>query len=275
MAVPLPPTDFVELTVAAAPQGWGGYLPDFLCLIRESLSGQLNPSFLIGRVGGSMPTYDLGPWFDENSNEWWWFDPTTGQYQPGEQGSAIGTIAMWGGQTDQNFPTNWLLCDGRWVSRYTYSRLFQAVGETWGPGDGQTSFNLPPGGVIFFNASGFTAMEQVPLGNIPTAPGLPQATANPTGVASVGGSQINRLLIGQDLPGLQVTIKAVVQNFANALEPKLPGTDIPNIQPQGAGTISYFTLPLVDMNGKPLGSNQTYFSVMPPFCSINYMIKYQ
>lgn len=272
MAVPVPP-DFVDLTVSAAPQGWGGYLPEFFNLIGETISGQLNPSFLIGQVGGTMPTHDLGPWFDTSSNEWWWFDPTTGQYQPGEQGSAIGTIALWGGY---NMPSNWLLCDGRQVSRYTYSRLFQAVGETWGPGDGQTSFNLPPGGVIFFNASGFSAMQEVSLGNIPTVPGQPQATASPTGVASVGGSQLNRLLLASDLPGLMVTIKAVVTNFANALEPKLPGTDIPNIQPAGASnTIAFFTLPLVDMAGKPLGSNQTYFSVMPPFCSINYMIKYQ
>lgn len=268
MAVPVP----IDLTVAAAPQGWGGYLPDFLNLVVESISGQLDPSFLIGRTGGSMPTHDIGPWFDSGSNEWWWFDPTTGQYQPGEQGTAIGTIALWGGQ---NIPANWLLCDGSSVSRYTYSRLFQAVGETWGPGDGQTSFGLPPGGVIFFNAATFNALQQVSLGTIPTAPGQPVATANPTGVASLGGSQTNRLLLGSDLPGLQVPIRVSVNNYANADEPKLPGTNIPNLQPQGAGTISFFTLPVMDSSGKPLGANQQQFSIMPPYCCINHIIKYQ
>jgi hypothetical protein len=271
MAIPIP-TDFVELTVSAAPQGWGGYLPDFFNLIGQSISGQLQSSFLIGQVGGSKPAHDIGPWFDTSSNEWWWFDPATGQYQPGEQGTAVGTIALWGG--GNSLPRNWLACDGSQVSRYTYSRLFQAVGETWGPGDGQTSFNLPPGGVIFFNASGFTALEEVSLGAIPTAPGQPTATANPSGVASVGGSQLSRLLLGSDLPGLTVPIRIRWQNYANADEPKLPGTNIPNLQAPGSATISYFTFPLRDMSGNPLGPNQQQFSIMPPFCTMIHMIKY-
>jgi hypothetical protein len=271
MAVPIP-TDFVDLTVSAAPQGWGGYLPDFFNLLGQSLAGQLEQSFLIGQVGSSKPVHDIGPWFDTSSNEWWWFDPTTGQYQPGEQGAAVGTITLFGGNSQ---PANWLLCDGRWVSRYTYSRLFQAVGETWGPGDGETSFNLPPGACIFFNAAGFTTMEEVALGSIPTAPGQPPATANPSGVASVGGSQLNRLLIGNDLPGLMVPIRISFPNYANANPPSLPGTDIPNLQPPGAGSISYFTLPIRDMTGKPLGPGQQQFSIMPPFCTMWHIIKYQ
>src|SRR5262245_1364362 len=37
----------------------------------------------------------------------------------------------------------WLLCDGRAVSRTTYSDLFAKVGTTHGTGDGTTTFNLP------------------------------------------------------------------------------------------------------------------------------------
>lgn len=37
----------------------------------------------------------------------------------------------------------WLSCDGSAVSRATYPNLFSAIGETWGPGDGVTTFNLP------------------------------------------------------------------------------------------------------------------------------------
>lgn len=40
-------------------------------------------------------------------------------------------------------PTGWLLCDGSAVSRSTYSALFTAISDTYGVGDGSTTFNLP------------------------------------------------------------------------------------------------------------------------------------
>lgn len=41
-------------------------------------------------------------------------------------------------------PPGWLVCDGRLISRVTYSHLFQVIGISWGPGDGSTTFALPP-----------------------------------------------------------------------------------------------------------------------------------
>ena len=40
-------------------------------------------------------------------------------------------------------PDGWLLADGRAISRTTYSDLYAAIGTTWGPGNGNTTFNLP------------------------------------------------------------------------------------------------------------------------------------
>lgn len=40
-------------------------------------------------------------------------------------------------------PTGWLACDGAAVSRSTYARLFAAIGEVWGVGNGTTTFNVP------------------------------------------------------------------------------------------------------------------------------------
>ncbi len=37
----------------------------------------------------------------------------------------------------------WMLCDGRVVSRTTYALLFGVIGETFGAGDGSTTFKLP------------------------------------------------------------------------------------------------------------------------------------
>ena len=38
---------------------------------------------------------------------------------------------------------NWLVCDGRAISRTTYSALFNAIGTSFGAGDGSITFNLP------------------------------------------------------------------------------------------------------------------------------------
>ena len=40
-------------------------------------------------------------------------------------------------------PANWLVADGRAVSRTTYSDLFEQIGTTYGAGNGSSTFNLP------------------------------------------------------------------------------------------------------------------------------------
>lgn len=40
-------------------------------------------------------------------------------------------------------PTGWLKANGAAVSRATYADLFDAIGTTFGSGDGSTTFNLP------------------------------------------------------------------------------------------------------------------------------------
>lgn len=40
-------------------------------------------------------------------------------------------------------PSGYLLCDGSAVSRTTYATLFALIGETYGVGDGSSTFNLP------------------------------------------------------------------------------------------------------------------------------------
>lgn len=54
--------------------------------------------------------------------------------------SPIGAIQAYAGSTA---PTKWLICDGSAVSRTTYSLLFNAIGTTFGSGDGSSTFNLP------------------------------------------------------------------------------------------------------------------------------------
>lgn len=52
----------------------------------------------------------------------------------------VGSINAWSTNTA---PAGWQLCDGTAVSRTTYAALFAVIGETYGAGDGSTTFNLP------------------------------------------------------------------------------------------------------------------------------------
>jgi microcystin-dependent protein len=57
-----------------------------------------------------------------------------------EDPNPIGSVLQW---TTNTPPSKWLICNGDAVSRTTYSNLFAVIGETYGAGDGTTTFNLP------------------------------------------------------------------------------------------------------------------------------------
>jgi microcystin-dependent protein len=59
---------------------------------------------------------------------------TLGQAMP------IGAMIEWPGASA---PAGWALCYGQAISRTTYAALFNLIGETYGAGDGSTTFNLP------------------------------------------------------------------------------------------------------------------------------------
>lgn len=71
-------------------------------------------------------------------------DPNTGQLKELSLKAAdtlpIGSVIAYSGS---NEPSGWLICDGRAISRTSYSNLFNVIGTTYGAGDGSTTFNLP------------------------------------------------------------------------------------------------------------------------------------
>jgi microcystin-dependent protein len=269
MSIPLP----VDLTVSAAPLGWRGILPDLITLIGESLSGQLDPSFLIGQTAGAMPTHDIGPWYNPDGGGWFYFNPKTGSYGPIQQGLPVGGLVLWGGGA--TIPANWLICDGREVSRSTFSGLFTAIGETWGAGDGESTFNLPPGGVFFINAAKFVADYRVPLTALTQPDGT--TTTNGQGVGARGGSSQSAQIKTSDLPALMTTLRATFPPFHNFIGASgTTGVGMPNFQPQGFGSPDTFQdQPLADTSGNPLGPNQVPVTTLPPYCTIYYIIKWQ
>ena len=58
---------------------------------------------------------------------------TGGLVPPGTMVQYLGSVA----------PSGWLFCRGQAISRTAFPALFAAIGTTYGPGDGSTTFNLP------------------------------------------------------------------------------------------------------------------------------------
>lgn len=73
---------------------------------------------------------------------WFLLNPThvPPSLPPDIQPFVSGTIAAF---AMQNLPNGWLECDGRAISRETYKTLLNAIGLTWGIGDGVNTFNIP------------------------------------------------------------------------------------------------------------------------------------
>jgi microcystin-dependent protein len=63
---------------------------------------------------------------------------SAGGYPPGAISYKAGNAA-----SPDTVPAGWLFANGQAVSRATYKALFQAIGTTYGTGDGSTTFNVP------------------------------------------------------------------------------------------------------------------------------------
>ncbi len=54
----------------------------------------------------------------------------------------VGEIKLYSGEAS-SLPCNWVVCHGQALSRIEYQRLFSVIGESFGAGDGKTTFNVP------------------------------------------------------------------------------------------------------------------------------------
>jgi microcystin-dependent protein len=80
----------------------------------------------------------------------------------------VGTIKMFAGVGDPA-GGNYLICDGRAISRTTYAALFAVAGTAYGAGDGSTTFNIP------------NFQERSPVGQTVTQTLIPQYDARTIG----------------------------------------------------------------------------------------------
>ena len=74
-----------------------------------------------------------------------------GVYEPAADLTPTGMISAFAGSSA---PTGWFMCDGSAKNRTTENNLFDAIGTTFGTGDGSTTFNLPDLRGIFPRGAG-------------------------------------------------------------------------------------------------------------------------
>lgn len=131
-------------------------------------------------------------------------------------------------------PEGWALCDGRAVSRTGYAALFEAIGVTWGAGDGSDTFNLPNLGGRMIRGAG----AGVPLG-------------------SVGGAATHTLTTGE------------MPRHNHLINLGQPSSGDGVVRPQYAGASGSY----VNVNTFDTGSNSAHNN-LPPYAALNYIIKY-
>lgn len=89
----------------------------------------------------------------------------------------VGEVFAW--PTNSREPHRGLLCNGAAVSRTTYAKLYEAIGTTYGAGDGSSTFNLPNLTDKFIQGGGTAGMVK--------AAGLPNIHGNVAYITGTDG----------------------------------------------------------------------------------------
>ena len=141
-----------------------------------------------------------------------------------------GAVIPFAGSTT---PSGYLLCNGATVSRTTYSKLYSAIGTTYGSGDGSTTFNLPN-----LNNSSFLEGSNT-VGTVKDA-GLPNIKGGTTNgyssLSTAGGSNGAIYMAGSDTGhyGANSATSQFRSNFAidASLYSSIYRDDITTVQPK-------------------------------------------
>lgn len=86
-------------------------------------------------IGGTPPARQMWDSIQKKNDE-----KTKFLYELAQMIVPVGVVQAFAGNTT---PDGWLLCDGSAVSRTDYADLYAIIGDTYGSGDGTSTFNLP------------------------------------------------------------------------------------------------------------------------------------
>lgn len=155
-------------------------------------------------VGATPPSRQMWDYLQKKNDE-----KTQWLYLNVVQGIPIGVVQAFAGNT---VPDGWLLCDGSAVSRTDYADLYAVIGDTYGAGDGTSTFNLPDLTDKFIQGNATSGTEHsAGLPNITGQIGVSRYGASPSGsgafitdeilateYAAPGGNGIATSLLGFD-----------------------------------------------------------------------------
>jgi microcystin-dependent protein len=152
----------------------------------------------------------------------------------------VGSITMYGGSSA---PSGWLYCNGQNVSRTTFANLFSAIGETFGAGDGSSTFSLPD------------LRDRFPLGDNSNGGADASRVDNfSTGLGDTGGADEHQLTEAE-MPSHSHSVP-VVREGSNLLNRIATDTEV------DAGT----------KQTNSTGGDQAHNN-MPPFLAVSFIIK--
>lgn len=89
----------------------------------------------------------------------------------GDAGDGVPLAAILPLAHNSTIPAGYLLCDGSAVSRTMYPDLYDAIGTTYGAGDGSTTFNVPDYNMAERFAQGSTVAGTVKAAGVPDITG--------------------------------------------------------------------------------------------------------
>lgn len=132
-----------RLQIPALEEGIQMTFDEYHAWLNENARIIVDGEALGGQQGGSTPDEDVGL-FINGTDSIEAFDEEKGKYVPITD-VPIGSLLAWASAI-ATIPPNYLLCDGRTISREDYPDLFAVIGTTWEKsGDGDTVFRLPDG----------------------------------------------------------------------------------------------------------------------------------
>jgi microcystin-dependent protein len=178
-----------------------------------------------------------------------------------------GTVVAYAGP---NIPAGWRICDGGAISRTTYASLFAAIGGYYGAGDGSTTFNVPNcvsrfiGWMSSLATTGGASQVALAVGHLPShahpitdvahthgASAASSDSGHTHGYSTMGAGGTWSPGNGWTLVG--GTTGVGYANIATSVSIGASGSNLSTTQPVGSGVA---------------------FSILPPWISMYYMIKY-